>query len=569
MTGLPEGGSAAARSTGFTRRSFLAGAAGAGLLSMVGPGLARPALAATRAATPPGMPSVNQFWDWQQQLVQFGTRYTGSPGHVNFVDWLAGQFSAVPGFRLRTDRKTFHRWLAKDWSLTLQQPALPGGSSPVPVTYYYPYSGTTGPGGVSAPLMDLGPYPVAPPGSSGVGATTGYWTAAAGKIAVVHAPPSEMSLDGITTATGGYETGKTSQQAQLDWSNYAKLLTNPAWNGIFSGVPLLDARKAGVTGVIVCWTGMPDDEVANQYNPFITPYASDAGVPTTGDPGCPALFVGEATGKQLAAAAAGGTTATLTLTADITEQAVTNTLWGWLPGSSGNGESLIINTHTDGPNATEENGALGLLALAKYFARRPHRRDLVFVMVTGHFQLPQFTTTAFTPVPRPEVGSDATSVWLADHPDRWQKALAGLTVEHLGCTMWGNDLTGAYGPRGGYEWGATYACQKEGQPDVAANLEQQAYLDAVTQVNRSGYTDSPVVTLQPTPLYLGEGAPLYAAGLGTVSLVPAPPYLLQAGRPQAPQLLNLDQLDKNLAHAQVLTFARTIEALDRAPSAAF
>ena len=51
---------------------------------------------------------------------------------------------------------------------------------------------------------------------------------------------------------------------------------------------------------------------------------------------------------------------------------------------------LIVNTHTDGPNVPEENGALGMLALARYFAKRERRRDLYFVMVTGHFQLPQF-----------------------------------------------------------------------------------------------------------------------------------------------------------------------------------
>jgi hypothetical protein len=31
-----------------------------------------------------------------------------------------------------------------------------------------------------------------------------------------------------------------------------------------------------------------------------------------------------------------------------------------------------------------------MLALARYFAGRPRRRDLYFVMATGHFQLPQF-----------------------------------------------------------------------------------------------------------------------------------------------------------------------------------
>ena len=32
-----------------------------------------------RAAT--GMPSPREVWRWEEQLVRFGTRYTGSTGH--------------------------------------------------------------------------------------------------------------------------------------------------------------------------------------------------------------------------------------------------------------------------------------------------------------------------------------------------------------------------------------------------------------------------------------------------------------------------------------------------------
>ena len=49
---------------------------------------------------------------------------------------------------------------------------------------------------------------------------------------------------------------------------YASLLTNAVFQGIFAAVPLLDARNAGVRGVICVWTGMSDDQVANQYAPI-------------------------------------------------------------------------------------------------------------------------------------------------------------------------------------------------------------------------------------------------------------------------------------------------------------
>lgn len=554
---------------GLSRRSLLLGAAGAGALALgpQAPGLAK---AYADGTATPGLPSPSQVWDWQQQLVGYGTRYTGSPGHDAFVGWLGDQFSRVPGFSLQTDRLTFNRWLAKDYALSVTQPSASGPSGPVPLTYYYPYSGTTSGAGVTGPLVDLGTYTPAVPGTAGTGYTPEFWAPAKGGIALVRTPPSTFPLASGQTATGGYEPGRTSEQAAADYMTDAALVTNPAWQGIFAAVPLLDARNAGVLGVVCVWTGMPDEEVAHQYNPFITPYASSTGLATVGDPGCPAVWVGDATGQSLArTAGTGQATATVTLTADITPSAATETVWGVLKGHGGTGESIIVNTHTDGPNATEENGALGMLALAKYFSGQRLNRDLYFVMVTGHFQLPQFTR----PIPgaRPEVGSDATSVWLTDHPDIYPHAVAGLTVEHLGCTRWGNDpVTGAYGPLGGFEWGATYTTQRQGSLAVS-NLEETAYLSAVRQVNDSGWANTPVATLRPgaVPLYLGEGAPLYAAGLGTVSLVPAPPYLLQAGTSAHPELLNLEQLDKNLTYAQIRTFVETIRTLDAAPSSAF
>ena len=43
-----------------------------------------------------GMPGLPEVWQWEEQLVGFGTRYTGSSGHAAYVDWLASQLSTVP-----------------------------------------------------------------------------------------------------------------------------------------------------------------------------------------------------------------------------------------------------------------------------------------------------------------------------------------------------------------------------------------------------------------------------------------------------------------------------------------
>ena len=126
-----------------SRRGFLIGAAGAAGAASAVSGLgAVPARAASRsrltAAGPAGMPSIQELWAWEEHLVRFGTRYTGSPGHAAYVDWLAGQLSAIKGFTLRTDRLTFNRWLARHYGLRVSVPAAVGASGSVPVTYYYP-----------------------------------------------------------------------------------------------------------------------------------------------------------------------------------------------------------------------------------------------------------------------------------------------------------------------------------------------------------------------------------------------------------------------------------------------
>jgi hypothetical protein len=514
-----------------------------------------------------GMPGLAEVWQWEEQLVGFGTRYTGSSGHAAYVDWLAGQLSAVPGFTMRTDRLTFSRWLARDFALTVSVPASAGRSGPVPLTYYYPYSGQTPPGGVTGRLVDLGLYPLDPLAS---GYTEAFWELARGGIALVRTAPPVFSLDLAQTATGGYVPGQISAQTAIDYAAYAAALTNPAWQGIFDPVPLLDAKNAGVLGVVIAWTGVPDDEVINQYNPFTTSYPAASGLPSPGDPGCPAVWVGDAAGTELAALAAGGqATATLVLTADITAGAATETVWGWLEGSGNTGQNIIINTHTDGPNAAEENGGLGLLALARHLAALPSRHhDMYFALVTGHFQLPQFSRTIVNPA-HPEVGQGAVSIWMLDHPGIYQAAALGVTVEHLGATMWtGDPATGQYAPAGGSQWGTTYTMPR----DVISlvNAEQDAYLAAVAAVNASGWPDYPVATVRPgtIPAYFGEGSSLYAAGLGTVSLCPLPTYLLQAGDAQQPQLLDLDKLDQRLMYGQILALARTIGTLDALPASA-
>src|SRR5262249_26824267 len=137
-----------------------------------------------------------------------------------------------------------------------------------------------------------------------------------------------------------------------------------------------DLKTAGVRGVVFGHTNVSDDHAALLCAPFGRAFQD-----------VPALWVGRAAGARLRQLAQGGAEATLTLEADIVSDAPTETLIAMLPGVSSD-EVIIVNSHTDGPNATEENGGIGILALARYFSRMPKSarpRTLVFVLTTGHF----------------------------------------------------------------------------------------------------------------------------------------------------------------------------------------
>jgi len=137
---------------------------------------------------------------------------------------------------------------------------------------------------------------------------------------------------------------------------------------------------------------------------------------------------------KLRALAGSGARATVVLEADTFPDTPTDKLIATLPGATD--EVVIVNTHTDGPNATEENGALGILALAKYFAKMPkseRMRTMVFPLTTGHFAGPWVPSIRGV---------------IEKHPDVIKRAVAAVTVEHLGCREWMDDASMHYAATG-------------------------------------------------------------------------------------------------------------------------
>lgn len=489
-----------------TRKAFLAqGAAAAGALAL-GP-LAATSSAATRRRKP--VPVTRQLlWDWHEMVADGGPRLTGNQAHSAYVEFLADQLERRR-FTVQRDHLSFTKWEARNWSLVVEGDAIP-------LAYYYPYSGVTPKDGVTAPLVYCG------------SAAAPLYPLARGKIAVVEAPVVPLPYSVAFLEQGRYPA---------DAPSPALLTSTPSVVDLIAHPDLVSAKAAGVLGVVVVRTGVSDGLAADQYSPFTTPYQD-----------CPAVWALPSTGERLRTLALRGATATLTMDATLTKSAPSDTIYATLPGTDPR-EAVVVNTHTDGPNVPEENGGLGLLALADHFARIPRsrrRRSLIFVFATGHFQLPQFARGGV-------VLDQAASRWMQMHPElldgRKRKTVAALTVEHLGCREWLDDPNHtAYGPTGLNEPGYCY---------TTTDAMKRIWLQSA-----AGTANTRTIAAKPS-LYFGEGAPFYKAGIATMSLIPGQTYLCAAPKDGA-----ISRLSQDLIAGQLQTFTRAIGALDQLSAAA-
>jgi hypothetical protein len=452
----------------------------------------------------------DQIWAWQERLNAFGPRLTGNAAHRDFVDFLRAELAALR-LDVREDRLAFTRWEAKSWRLDAI--GAGGETTPLPVTSPYPYSGRTGPDGITGAIAYYAAKPLS-------------WRRAAGKIAVV-----DVRLPMLPRFVFGLAFRPRS--GSLASHGFPPFFRSPLLS-LIRPPDLKAAAKAGVRGVVCVWRGCSDANAADQYLPFTSPLRD-----------CPALWVGAGTGDRLRRLARNGGRLHLTLEAEINRDAPTHTLYSVLPGTN-EGEAIIVNTHTDGPNACEENGPVGLLALARHFVALPRKqrgRTLVLAFVTGHFQLPQLGS-----------GGQATRTWLRAHPELWDgrpghmKAVAGVTLEHLGAMEWRDGARLHHGPTGKPEFEWVYAAN--------------GALDRIYAEACAGRTVGRSITLKPmSEIYFGEGQPLFQEGIPTLSLIALPDYLCAAGGGI------IAKLNRRLLIEQVDTFRKTVEAIDAAPSA--
>ena len=437
------------------------------------------------------LPSEKEVWDWQVWMAKLGPKYTGNKAHTAFVEFLASNLEAA---KLEVARLhySFPRWEARRWELT----ATPysGARYRAPVTSYFPYSGSTPRSGVSGDLVYAGRAP-----SFDLGGLQG-------KIAFVDFACNVRKFGEMYKPWGIYPPDA-----------HFPSEVHPARGAVND---LTQFQKAGAIGVILAWTDVSDSNALHQYTPFSRP-----------PQGIPGLYVGRETGAKLKEMARNGAQATMVLEADTFPDTPTDTLIAVLPGKTSE-EVILVNTHTDGPNATEENGGIGILALANYFSQIPkseRNRTLAFPLTTGHFAGP------WVPSIRGVIDK---------YPDLIQKTVAALTVEHLGCLEWMDDEAFNYKPTGENEWA------------VAITGHRSPGKLLVDALEASGDRKTAVVN----PVHggwIGEGGSLARAGVPTIGYIPQPNYLL-AG----PADGCIEKLSSERLHSEIEVFAKVIHKMD-------
>lgn len=481
-----------AESSPINRRAFLAtGMAAAASLALRRVGYAQTALHES-------LPSADEVWGNLETLVNFGPRYTGCPAHKKYVDFL-GEHLERSGLQVHRDSYTLPRWQPVAWSLQ----ATPGGGQAVdiPVTFYYPQSGETPVQGLTAPLVYAGKISSDTP--------KGFTLSSDVKGRIVFLEYEIVPRDyGVWYDAWGM-------------SPAGEKLPTLITSIIAVAAPALSAfKEAGATGVVFGWTNMSDAQAKNQNLPFGHALQQ-----------LPTLWVGRDAGAKLRELSASGASATLTLRADVFPGTSTDTVYGILPGSSE--EVLIINTHTDGPNAIQENGGIGLISLAQAFSKAPRsqrKRTFVFALTTGHY------ASAYVP---------SIHGFIRQHPEIINKTVASVAVEHLGCREWLDDAALHYRPTGKLDM--SFAVTKH---KPVGNLMLEAL---------QGSDAGPTAVVAPTPKgrYLGEGAAIGALDIPTLGYFAGPSYLNM----EAPDGC-INKLDRAHMHAQIVSIAKLISKMD-------
>ncbi len=290
----------------------------------------------------------------------FGPRVLGSGAHNKSIAWLEKQNRAI-GLKTHSIRFRPYTWVPK--TRFRNQPGRDIGAA----------GGITvrKPNGSTENIADAGAVHWSKPTSKrGEGGRLVYLppdqaiTAAnsAGKVVIREFEVGALPFGAIGPLLGLYQSHDLT-----GYSEYARPYLSPNIHE-----DQVEASKAGANGVIFVFD-LPARDIRGYYDPHVGMLYRQ-----------PAVFVGRSQGERLKDLAEKGSSARVSVLADVARRETRN-LIARLPGKSS--EKIVIAANTDGNSWVQENGVLGMLAFARYYAKLPLKcrpRTLEFVYSTSH-----------------------------------------------------------------------------------------------------------------------------------------------------------------------------------------
>ena len=344
--------------------------------------------------------TADEGYDWASVRNENLPAMTGSPEWLNYMAFLEAkllEYGVVDSWKNSWD---FERWDTSDdstdWSLR-------SDGTDVRVAHYGAYSGSTGPEGITAEMIyydhDNPPESIE------------------GKIVVIPTKPhpekpySEDYLINYTYNDYEYATEADTLPPPFEFVDPAESFTFDIWWQLAQRLDRIPKEGKAAGAVIVY--DMAFDRTKGLYT-FPVPTLYDS----------PTLILSREDGAKVIEDAKAGKSATLRLEATL-EPAEAYQLIAYLPGKhygTPDDEQIVLVNHTDGPSITQDNGALGLLAIVKYFSNIPqeHRpRTLTVYLDCRHY------------IPGME-GTHSEPAWLNRYPEAREKIVAVVQAEHLG-----------------------------------------------------------------------------------------------------------------------------------------
>ena len=328
--------------------------------------------AAGAAPAPPALPCADAVEDGSfastarlQALVRkemgFGHRYVASDEHNKLIAWIERKLGRLQGVEVESDPFKLVSWLPR--TRAAEGPGLDmgragkltatladGSARRLPMASAMHWSKPTGKKGQGGPLAYIPPEENITPDNS------------AGKVIIRDYPIGGLPSIGLVLLAE-YITPDLSGDLAGDFER-PFIHTMQA--------DMLAAGIAGAAGVVFTFD-VPREQVRSFADPHEGTIYS-----------LPGVFAGDTEAARLEELAQQGASARVAVRAKVAK-ATTKNLIATLPGQSS--ERIVIGANTDGQSWVQENGVVGMLALARYLSELPKQcrpRTFQFVFASAH-----------------------------------------------------------------------------------------------------------------------------------------------------------------------------------------